>query len=74
MGFGGGGRVLELENPEGRGGSSSLENLDGKEGGKCLPSGGRARGGGALAFFWNNPLPQYVWVCRQLFSHMTRQI
>lgn len=32
-----GGRVLELENPEGRGASSRLGNLDGKEGGK-VPS------------------------------------
>ena len=47
MGFGGGGGVLELENPEGRGGSSSVGNLDGKEGEKCLLSG---RGGG-LEFF-----------------------
>lgn len=42
MGFGGGwgGRVFELENPEGRRGSSSVGNLDGKEGEKCLSSGG----------------------------------
>lgn len=61
---------FELENPEGRGGSSSLGNLDGKEGGK-VPSIGWE---GGWSFFWNNPLPQYVWVCRQLFSQMTRQI
>ena len=71
MGFGGGGGGgLELENPEGRGTSSRLGNLDGKEGGK-VPSIGCE---GGWRFFWNNPLPQYVWVCRQLFSHMTRQI
>ena len=34
MGFGGGGGGLELENPEGRGASSRLGNLDGKEGGE----------------------------------------
>ena len=40
----GGGGGLELENPEGRGASSRLGNLDGKEGGKCLPSGVRGVG------------------------------
>ena len=52
----GGGGVLELENPEGGGGSSSLGNLDEKEGGK-VPSIGCE---GGWRFFWNNPLPQYV--------------
>ena len=41
-----GGGVLELENPEGRGGSSSLGNLDGKEGKSAFH-----RAGGGVEFF-----------------------
>ena len=70
--MGGGSLNLEIL----RGGGAGLKQSwksgwKGRGGGKKVPS--VQREGGLWIFFWNNPLSQYVWVCRQFFSHVIRQ-